>query len=46
MLRVSLTSFCNSLIPLDRVDSDELLELDASLEKRFFDCSLQTKELL
>ena len=41
-----LADFRNSLLSMDLEEGDELLALHATLEKRFFDCSLQIKELL
>ena len=41
-----LADFRNGLLSLDLTEGDELLELHATLEKHFFDCSLQIKELL
>ena len=41
-----LADFRNSLLSLDLTEGDESLELHATLEKLFFDCSLQIKELL
>ena len=41
-----LADFRNSLLSMELEEGDELLALHATLEKRFFDCSLQIKELL
>ena len=41
-----LADFRNGLLSLDLTEGNELLGLHAALEKRFFDCSLQIKELL
>ena len=44
--RKDLAEFRNSLLSSSIEEGDELLGLHSALEKRFFDCSLQIKELL
>ena len=41
-----LADFRNGLLSLGLIEGDEPLELHATLEKQFFDCSVQIKELL
>ena len=41
-----LADFRNSLLSLELAEGDELMGLHTTLEKRFFDCSLQIKQLL
>lgn len=44
--KVELGDIRNGLLTLDLEDSDDLSELQASVEQTIFDCSLQVKKLL